>query len=230
VKKASQFLICAILILFGEGARAGAFPLDFQEILKDSLKEKLGAKTARIEFAGPIRWTRGEAPTETEQVKILSVTARGEAQFVVRNGENSVEGIVPYSAWVAAKVATRRVMPGETLQADAFHTQEVNVASGLGYEFRGVVMPGDTDVGALEARQTILEGQFLASSAVRKTPDVRRGDVVRIHLISNGVTLSTLGIAEEAGYFSKQVRVMTQKTKRELLGELSPGRIVEVKL
>jgi flagella basal body P-ring formation protein FlgA len=221
-----------IISVFFAAVSVLAAPADsLQEKLKKGIQAKLGSAAARIEFSSPLRWAKSEAPAdEVERVEVLAVNARGEAQFVAKSKDAAAQGTVSYSAWVPARVATRRVMPGETLHSESFMTQEVNIATGQAYEFRGVILPIDADVNALESRQTILEGHFLSSSAVRKVPDVRRGDIVRIHLISNGVTLSTLGVAEETGYLNNPLRVMTQKTKRELLGQLSPGRIVEVKL
>jgi flagella basal body P-ring formation protein FlgA len=201
-----------------------------QEMISKGLRAKLAAPAARIEFSSPVRWINGEAPRSTEKLEVLTISSRGDAQVIARSGESAIQGMVSFSAWVPARIATRRVMPGEALKSESFVTQEVNIAAGQSYEFRGVILPIATDINTLESRQTILEGQLLLSSAVKKLPDVRRGDVVRIHLISNGITLSTQGLAEEPGYLNNPLKVMTQKGKRELIGQLSPGRIVEVKL
>ena len=55
---------------------------------------------------------------------------------------------------------------------------------------QGGTAAATTDIAHLEARQTILEGQTLLSSAVERIPDVRRGDSVRVQLVSNGIMLS----------------------------------------
>jgi flagella basal body P-ring formation protein FlgA len=88
----------------------------------------------------------------------------------------------------------------------------------------------DAELMHLESRQTILQGQFITSSAVQRIPDIRRGDSVRIRMISGGLAVSTQGTAEEPGYINGKMRVMANKSKREFVGELSADGVVEVKL
>jgi flagella basal body P-ring formation protein FlgA len=203
-----------------------------ESLVRQALEKKLAG--ARIEIIGQVRWSRGQAPERLDSVSLLSENSRGEAIFIAkgRTGDTlrSAEGAIGYAAWVPARVAKRRVLPHETLTDDAFARQELNIASGMGFEYRGVVLPAETEITRLEARQTIVEGQFLVSSAVQRVPDIRRGDAIRVQLISNGLTLSTLGTAEEPGYIDGQVRVMTTKTKRALAGKLRAGGVVEVNL
>jgi flagella basal body P-ring formation protein FlgA len=68
------------------------------------------------------------------------------------------------------------------------------------------------------------------SSAVERVPDVRRGDSVRVRIISNGLTLTAQAMASEPGYLNGPVRVLTAQTKRELSGKLVSTGVVEVKL
>jgi len=187
---------------------------------------------SRVELTSNIRWSRGSLPGKTDSVSIISETPRGEVQFAVR-GESArdyAEGWVTFAAWVPARVAIRRIHPGEKLSPDLFAAQEVNIASGMPYEYRGVIFPRDARVDGLEVRQTVLEGQFLTTSAVQRVPDIRRGEPVKIHLKSGDLTLTTHGVAGEPAYISGQVRVMTGKTKRELIGQLRDGGVVEVSL
>jgi flagella basal body P-ring formation protein FlgA len=198
-----------------------------------SLKRELSKKypVAKIDVLNNVKWTRGSAPATVQSLRILTETARGEIQFAAYGeGGASAEGWATYTAWYPARIALRRIHPGESLTMDAFITQEINIASGPAFEYRGVILPPETELQGLEARQTILEGQFLLSTAVRRVPDVRRGDVVRIQIKSGELTLSTTGVADEPGYFNNRVRVMTNKSKQVLTGELQSGRVVEVKL
>jgi flagella basal body P-ring formation protein FlgA len=88
----------------------------------------------------------------------------------------------------------------------------------------------DQAIANYEAIQTIMEGQFLVTSSFRKVPDVRRGDSIRVNIVSNGLILMALGTSEESGYINHSIRVRTGKTKRELVGKLLPGGVIEVKL
>ena len=138
--------------------------------------------------------------------------------------ESLQQDLVP--VWIALK----RVYPNEKLNKKDFRLQEINVSSGLAHEYRGNFLSKDADLNQLEARQSILEGGFVLSSGVQKTPDIRRGEAVQIRMISGGVVISLSGTAEEPAYLDQPVRVMTQQTKKSLLGKLGENHRVEVQL
>ena len=185
---------------------------------------------ARIEITGPFNWVRGSLMKDVENVAVLGDNSRGAAQFLVNGGGASAEGYVSFAAWTKVPIAIRRVQPGERLTKEIFDVQDMNVATGSAHEFRGLILPASTDFSSLEARQTILEGQYPVSSGVRRVPDVKRGDSVRIQLDTGSVTLSTLGVAEEPAYINGQVRIVASQSKRQFVGKLLEGNIVEVKL
>ncbi len=203
-----------------------------ETLVREALQKKFSG--ARVEVLGAVRWQRGQAPETVDSVTLVSENSRGESSFTAKghtgNAVRTAEGVLSYSSWSPVRIAKRRILPGEKLTEEFFSSQELNLALGNGYEYRGVVLPAETDLSRLETRQTIIEGQFLISSAVQKIPDIRRGDAVRVQLISGGLTLSTLGTAEEPGLIDQNVRVMTTSTKRSLAGRLRAGGIVEVNL
>ncbi len=130
------------------------------------------------------------------------------------------------TAWVALK----RIYPGEKLIPEFFKLQEVDVSQGWAKEVRTDLLPKEINLSQLEARQSILEGQFALLSGVQKIPDIKRGERVQVRLISGGVALSTSATAEEPAYVHGSVHVMTGKTKRVLVGVLLEDKSVEVKL
>ncbi|MGZ3708803.1 MAG: flagellar basal body P-ring formation chaperone FlgA [Bdellovibrionota bacterium] len=185
----------------------------------------------RIELTTAVQFSQGRMPEEIASLNVLSDNGRGELQFEVRGADYSINyGWVRFSAWMPAYIATHRIHPGERLTPDSFTLQEVNLSNAQVAEYRGVILPKTADLSTLEARQTVMEGQFLVTNAVEKIPDVRRGDLVQIRLFSGGLTLTTQGMAEEPGYLNGQIRVMAAKTKRELVGKIQSGGIVEVRL
>lgn len=201
--------------------------LSFQSELKKVIeKNYMGA---RIEFQSSITWAQGEAPTETSPIKILTDNQRGNVIFSV-GSENPTVGTVNYSAWVSAPIAKRRIQPGEKLNKDLFQIREVNVSQGLDREYRGIILDPATDFSKLEARQTILEGQYPVTTGVQKMPDVRRGDVVQVKVHTGSVILTTQGIAQEISYINENVRILTAKTKKEMIGKLQADNQVEVHL
>lgn len=189
---------------------------------------------ARIELTDDIHWTSSRPEGEIVSIRVGDENARAQAGFTVETrdeqGVHHGYGYATFAAWIPARVLVRRVMPGEKLSDDQFAVQEVNVASGAMREFRGVILDQATDIAHLQARQTLIEGQPLLSSAVERVPDVRRGDFVRVKIVSNGLTLSAQATASEPGYLNGPVRVLTAQTKRELSGKLVSSGVVEVKL
>lgn len=213
-----------------------------QEMLRGELASRYPG--ARIAFVEDIHWmgagtnTAPSADSQPVSIVLSEPNARGQVQFTLQSKRVSPEndvlvrnyGWVTFQALQPARVAIHRVMPGEEIRSDQFTLQEINVASGAARDYRGVILSPQTELKQLEARQTILEGQPLFSTAVQKTPDVRKGDAVRVQIISNGLTLSTQAQASEPAYMNGHIRVLTEKTKRELTGTLVATGVVEVRL
>ena len=222
------------VVLFEKSKNVLASDLD----LIPSLKVEIGKlyPGARVDIDPEIRWIREEsAETQSNTCRLVSVVEddfKGNIHFLLK--EQSLracaDGWVGFEAWVPTQIALRRIHPGEVLNQDYFSPQSTNIAKGQGRDYRGILFPQKMAINGLEAIQTILEGQFLLTSSVQKMPDIRRGDSVRIQVVSGGLTLSTSGTAEEPGYIDRKIRVMTAKTKRELVGQLKSDGIVEVTL
>lgn len=189
---------------------------------------------ARVELSEELHWTSSRPEGQIVSIRVGDENARAQVGFTVETrddqGPHRGYGYATFGAWLPARVAVRRVMPGEKLQNDQFELREIDVASGTQREFRGVILDQRSEITQLQARQTLIEGQPLLSSAVERVPDVRRGDFVRVKIVSNGLTLSTQATASEPGYLNGPVRVLTAQTKRELSGKLISSGVVEVKL
>lgn len=219
-------LFSVTLLLCKEASQAG---VPESKNIQDHLRAELSKQYpgARIELDEKIEWEQEISVEQISKVQILNENARGEIRFSVNQ---EVEGTVSFSAWVPAWVAQKRIFPGERLSQDVFVLREVNVSTGLAREYRGVLLPKTANLSQLEARQSILEGQFALSSGVQKIPDVRKGEPVQIKLTAGGIILTTSGIAEEPSYIHQPVRVLTSKSKRSLTGKLMSDGTVEVKL
>ena len=203
------------------------------EFLRKKLSETY--PNARIVLSEIIQWSSGEPSMEAldqvSEVSVLEESARGDVHFAGHSqGAVDIEGWAHFAAYVPALYAVRRIMPGDHLVPESLVKREVDVASGLAHEYRGVILAPETDILKLEARQSILEGSFVMSSSVQKTPDIKRGESVRIEVLSGDVKLRTTGVAEEPAYIAGQIRVLTGKAKRELVGKLMENGVVEVKL
>ncbi|MBU6152696.1 MAG: flagellar basal body P-ring formation protein FlgA [Bdellovibrionales bacterium] len=136
----------------------------------------------------------------------------------------------PYSAWKKVLSPVRRIYPNSKLKDEDFKVQEVNVASGPAREYRGVMVAPDTVMSGFQSRQSILENQFVTTSSIEKQPELRKGDMVRLDLTSGDLTLSTQAVASESGSVGDRIRVLTNKSKKEVVGTIRDDHSVEVRL
>jgi flagella basal body P-ring formation protein FlgA len=229
-------LLFKFAIGFGIGLALSTFGIAGEKPetkIEDLLRVELGKKftNATIDFLPGSTFPSGRDDLTLRQVRILSEAGTGTADYsALYSDGSSALGQVRFSAMVPTFVALKRVHPGEKLSRGDFQIQSVNVAQGLAYQYRGIMLKPVDKIDGLQARQTILEGQYPLSSGVERVPDIRRGDAVELKIFSGEIQLSTMGLVQEPGYMNQSVRVLTQKSKKELVGKLKSGGIVEVRL
>lgn len=187
----------------------------------------------RVEFVSTT--TDIDLASRYKLVELASTDSRGMARFLLSSpkhnkDQGSVEIKVRFKAMKRVPIALRRVSIGQKLLPEIFSFQEIDVASGQAAEYRGAILDEHIDLQTLETVHTVLEGSFLTTSGTRKIPDIRRGDAVRVRVVSGPLLLSTSAEALETGYLDDQIKVLTKDTKREMVGQLKPDKIIEVKL
>jgi flagella basal body P-ring formation protein FlgA len=222
------------LFLFSLQTVVASQTSEFDTNLRKKIKAELSKvyPSFEIEIKGNLRWITAPSPHAVKSVTLLGGDSQGHARFFAR-GDNlgdSSEGTVDFSAWALGGIATKRIHPGDRVDASSFTEQKIDVAVGSAREYRGVILPLSSLISNLEATQTIFEGQYLTSTAVRKIPDVRRGDALQVEIKSGALLIRTSGIAQEASYLNRPLKILTVKGKRELIGQLMPGGVVEVKI
>jgi len=179
----------------------------------------------RIDLAKVTSSASIESAATGSAISLIEEDGRGTARFRL----GGVDVSVSFHAWMKAPLAVRRIRPGERLDKSLFLEREIDVSSGFAREFKGIIIPPGTDLSSLEARNTILEGAFPTVPGVVEIPDVRRGDAVRVRVLSGGLALVTRGIAQEPSYRGGQVRILASSTKMEMVGTLGADGIVEVR-
>jgi flagella basal body P-ring formation protein FlgA len=163
-----------------------------------------------------------DKPNGVAVVEVVGVTEGGrEIRQVIQT---------PYEAWIQVPTAAKRIYPNTKLKPEDFRVQEVNVATGMPREYRGVLLEADAPLAQMESRQTILEGQFVTRTAVQRQPDIRKGEMVKLELVSGDLSLVTQAIVQEPGSIGERIRVLTLKTKKEIVGKVRADRTVEVSL
>lgn len=235
-----KFLLYKFGIGFGIGLALSSFGFAAgkdEEKIEGLLRSELTKRFSNAQATPVIEFLSGTTfPVVTEgkeisSIRILSEGGTGTADYtVVLMDGSSFLGQARFSAMVPTFVAVKRIHPGDKISRSDFQVQTVNIAQGLAYQYRGVMLGTKESIDGLQARQTILEGQYPLASGVEKMPDIRRGDTVQVKVVSGEILLSTMGTVQEPGYLNKNVRILTQKTKKELVGQLKEGGIVEVRL
>ncbi|MBC7384630.1 MAG: flagellar basal body P-ring formation protein FlgA [Cryobacterium sp.] len=225
---------------FGIGLALSSFGMAAENLSKNNekniepaLRLEIGKKfpRANIEFLNGSTFPVAHEGATLLVIRILSESGTGTAEYSASYSDgSSALGQAHFSASVPTYVASRRIRPGDRLQKEDFQIQSINVAQGLAYQYRGVMFGANESIEGLQARQTILEGQYPLTSGVERVPDIRRGDTVQVKIQSGEVSLTTMAIVQEPGYRDQNVRVLTQKTKKELVGQLREGNLVEVTL
>ncbi len=155
----------------------------------------------------------------------------GKAAYAFKsNDESSRHCVVMHKALRKGLVAKRRYRPGETLISEDFDLQEIDVAQYLPFEAKQEYLSGPIENAAYEAYATILEGRPLLSQNVKAAPKIRKGDRVRIEVISGGVVLEAAGVAQEMGYVAQPMKVKLPLGQKELTGLVTKDGRVQVGL
>lgn len=206
------------------------------DLMKSTLTEKIADAEIRIPSLAKIFAQKPLSEyAEVRHVRLVEDRPNGVALFEVTGrttaGQDQADLVqTPYSAWKRVVVAKRRIYPNTKLRAEDFTISEVNVASGMAREYRGVMVPATTELSGLQSRQSILENQFVTSPAVERSPDLRRGDLIKLDLVSGELTLTTQATAVDPAVIGDRVKVLTTKTKKEMVGILREDHSVEVRL
>ena len=236
----SQTIGASIAMLLGAASAHSQAVTEFVRgdgwaTVESSVRRELAARYG----GAKIEWTsaptlNGEVPAPApgqSRVQIESEPAPGVVRFVVSGfGGARTTGSIGFRAYTPAWIALRRIMPGEALRADDLSRRMIDVSSGLAHENRTLLLPEEARLETLEARHTILEGSFITTAAVKRAPDVRKGESLKVRLQAGALELSSQGIAEESGSRGDTVRVQILKTKRTLVGRLLEDGSVEVRL
>ncbi len=144
--------------------------------------------------------------------------------------ERNMKFGVPFHAWKTVPIAKQKISPRETLEHSQFRFEEIDIAKGLGRQYRNLILSSDSKFNELEAKNTILAGHFPLLNGVQRIPLVRRGDLIKIILKSSGLKLLTSGTALKEAYAGQKISVLTRKNKRKFSGILRKDGSVEVKL
>lgn len=213
-----------------------AFGIENESLLKEKILSLIGEKIPKAE----IRISNLDSLLKTAELKNLEDISsvrfaedreNGVGVFeIVSTQGDQVKVQIPYEAWIQVPVAARKIYPNNRLKQEDFRMEAVNLSKGIARNYRGSIILDLTKLVQMETRQTILEGQFVPETAVRKTPDVRKGETVKLEIHSGEMSLFTSAVTLDVAVFGDVIHVITYRTKREMSGILRSDRTVEVRL
>lgn len=229
-----MILLGALLVLFSKFALARE-SISWQKEVRAELSRRISG--ARITYLSDWEW-KGQEITQINRVVSVYDNGKGEVtvdlEGTIADSSRTLRSQVmaAFSAKVKAFVAKRRIQPSMKLTPDLISLQDVDVTQGMNAELRGMFLTQEQEknIPNLETRQTILENQPLLTSSVQKIHDIKKGDPVRVKLISGDVILSTSGISSEAGYKNSVIHVLTLPSKKDIVGKFVGDGIVEIRL
>lgn len=222
------FLLLSYAVIFYSSPSVWSSENTLDSAIADEISQHFSG--ARIDVLSAAKFQRALPSNEIEKVRFVSENGRGEAMLSFETAAGSVVGSVQFAAFKKVYVAKRRIQPSEHVQPEDFDLREINIASGMAHDSWGLFVSSETALKSVESKQSILEGQFLMSTQIRNAFDVKRGDALKVRLVSGEISLSTQGIVQESGYVGESVRVITAKSKREFTGKLTAQNTVEVAL
>ena len=201
-----------------------------ESLMKDAVHSELKSRypESRIE----ILKTENDNQ-ELDVKKIIAIREEGQGLLTVtylNSKDEQKYKSYGFSAYKKVWVAKRKIKPTEKLISSDFEINEVDVSRGLAHQYRQLMISVDKSLQGLEARQSILEGQYPLLSSVQKLPEIRRGDVVTVKVSNQDVLLMTTAVAQEPGAKDEQIRIITQKSKKELSAKVKDTGLVEVSL
>lgn len=82
------------------------------------------------------------------------------------------------------------------------------------------------ELSSFESAKYIKPGSIITMQMVRIPPTLKKGDNVEIRLNSGNLFLSTPGIAKEDGYLGQDIKVVCQKSRKNLKGKVQSKNLV----
>jgi flagella basal body P-ring formation protein FlgA len=227
--------LIALMVAGVAHAAVGVDSLHLEDSLRAEIQKRYPGMD--IQLLGAAEWEAGSVrPSRLDRLTVLHEKRPGVMAFQVagNNPETALPGLavgsIAFTAKADAYIPKKRILPGEALQREDFIVQKVDVTTGFLAEVRGLLLGAQETLVGLEARNTLLEGQAVLSSAVQRIPLLKKGESVRLKVVAGGVALITQGVAEEPGQLNQKIRVTSIRTKRTLMGKLVEGGTVEVEL
>jgi flagella basal body P-ring formation protein FlgA len=122
-------------------------------------------------------------------------------------------------------IANRRIKQGEIISEGMFSVRKVETTF-LRDDYVGKL----SEILGKRLRKSIMAGEILFANYVEDIPLVKRGNKVRIQVISPVVKVETEGIAKQDGWLGDEIRVLNLSSKRVITAKVAGKDIVRIEI
>lgn len=212
-----------------------------KEVLPDFLQKKVlelysqNLKVSRNDIKLQVYHT---PPITKESVKNLKVTITPQSQSLNpgyqrlkiktwRNQQlqNSYSISMKVTIQIPVLLASKKIRFGESITPDKTSLKKIEIDRKLDKFF--LSQPQQKN---LISTQLIRKNEMIKKSMVKQKPDVKRGDQVKVHLISGAILIKTEGRIRRDCSIGESVQVTLESSRRSLRGQVKNPDLVVVNL
>ena len=221
-----RFLVNLILMLFHSGGFLSKD--DFALIIKNYILSQLKSKPVEVKvevLSAPFDVPSGlrlelipQAWAKPGGIKIfkfeLYEKGRLKRRFIVQARVRTFDSVF---------VAVRALRSGEIISEDMFRKEKIETTF-----LKGNYVKNFTKVSGKRLRRFINAGDVLFYDSVEDIPLVRRGEKVRIEVVSRFVRVETTGVAKQDGWLGDKIKVFVNASRKTIEGEVSGKGTVRI--
>ncbi len=142
-----------------------------------------------------------------------------------KDTEKSLPLTLEVSAYFPVLVANNTISRKEILKPDMFTKNRYL----LNRDFNQYILKIKELKGSM-ASQVIKKGKALTTSMIKMHPDIHKGELVGVELVSGNLILETKGVARKDGYLGHRTEVILDRTGKKVFGEIVNINLVRVVL
>ncbi len=142
-----------------------------------------------------------------------------------KDTEKSLPLTLEVSAYFPVLVANNTISRKEILKPDMFTKNRYL----LNRDFNQYILKIKELKGSM-ASQVIKKGKALTTSMIKMHPDIHKGELVGVELVSGNLILETKGVARKDGYLGHRAEVILDRTGKKVFGEVVNINLVRVVL
>ena len=142
-----------------------------------------------------------------------------------KDTEKSLPLTLEVSAYFPVLVSNNTISRKEKLKSDMFTKNRYL----LNRDFNQYILKIKELKGSM-ASQVIKKGKALTTSMIKMHPDIHKGELVGVELVSGNLILETKGVARKDGYLGHRTEVILDRTGKKVFGEIVNINLVRVVL